>query len=111
MQRASSLPLLLLTLLVGCAAPAAQAPAVKVLASEAPRARAELEADGNLVGASTASTKARIGAPGGSGAGSRRVAPARAKARPQSGNETVGGLPAGMGGLPAGTAGVAGPFG
>lgn len=40
----------------------------------------------------------RIGAPGGSGAGSRRVVPA------QSGNETVGGLPAGIG---AG-AGVAG---
>jgi hypothetical protein len=34
----------------------------------------------------------RIGAPGGSGAGSRRVAPI------QSGNETVGGLPAGIGG-------------
>lgn len=34
----------------------------------------------------------RIGAPGGSGAGSRRVAPA------QSGKETVGGLPAGMAG-------------
>ena len=40
----------------------------------------------------------RIGAPGGSGAGSRRVVPA------QSGNETVGGLPVGAG---AG-AGVAG---
>ena len=34
----------------------------------------------------------RIGAPGGSGSGSRRVTP------PQSGNETVGGLPAGIGG-------------
>jgi hypothetical protein len=33
----------------------------------------------------------RIGAPGGSGAGSRRVVPA------QSGNEAVGGLPAGAG--------------
>lgn len=33
----------------------------------------------------------RIGAPGGSGAGSRRVAPA------QSGNDTVGGLPVGIG--------------
>jgi hypothetical protein len=40
----------------------------------------------------------RIGAPGGSGAGSRCVQPA------QSGNDTVGGLPAGIGG-------VAGPRG
>jgi hypothetical protein len=40
----------------------------------------------------------RIGAPGGSGAGSRRVVPV------QSGKETVGGLPAGIGGCtgPAG---------
>lgn len=34
----------------------------------------------------------RIGAPGGSGAGARRVTPG------QSGKDTVGGLPAGMGG-------------
>ncbi|MES1189100.1 MAG: hypothetical protein ABUL60_35115 [Myxococcales bacterium] len=37
-------------------------------------------------------TAPRIGAPGGSGAGSRRVVPV------QSGKETVGGLPAGMAG-------------
>ena len=45
-------------------------------------------------------TRTRIGAPGGSGAGSRRVAPPTA----QSGNETVGGRPAGTGanGLGAG---------
>ena len=44
----------------------------------------------------------RIGAPpGGSGAGSRRVVPT------QSGNETVGGLPAGNGGG-AGVVGAAG---
>lgn len=36
-------------------------------------------------------TGPRIGAPGGSGAGSRAVTPT------QSGNETVGGLPAGSG--------------
>lgn len=43
-------------------------------------------------------TAPRIGAPGGSGAGSRRVVPV------QSGKETVGGLPAGMAGCtgPAG---------
>ena len=100
MQRASSLPLLLLTLLVGCAA---QAPGVRVLTSEAPHVRAEPEA-GTSMSAPTAVSTPRIGAPGGSGAGSRRVAPAAAQARPQSGNDTVGGLPAGAGG-------VAGPFG
>ncbi len=105
MQRASTLSLL--TLLVGCAAPAAQAPGVRVLSSEAARVRAEPEAE---VVSTPAVRKARIGAPGGSGAGSRRVVPAAAQARPQSGNDTVGGLPAGLGGA-AGRWGGVGPLG
>ncbi len=40
-----------------------------------------------------ATSEARISAPGGSGAGTRSVTPAKG----QSGNETVGGLPAGSG--------------
>src|SRR4051812_19171342 len=55
------------------------------------------EPDASAVKARGARTP-RIGAPGGSGAGSRRVVPV------QSGNETVGGLPAGFGGV-AGAAG------
>jgi hypothetical protein len=98
MHRAASIPPLLLTLLVGCAASNAQAPAVRVLTSEAPQLRAEPEADGRVI--APAITPPRIGAPGGSGAGSRRVAPTAVQAGAQSGNDTVGGLPAGTGGVP-----------
>jgi hypothetical protein len=58
-----------------------------VLVHELEPAAAEPQAEPNEVAPAP-----RIGAPGGNGSGSRRVAP------PQSGNETVGGLPAGMGG-------------
>jgi hypothetical protein len=102
MQRASLIPLLLLTLLVGCAASNRQPPAVRVLTSETPHVRAESEAGGDI--ATPAVTPPRLGAPGGSGAGSRRVAPAAVQAGTQSGNDTVGGLP-------PGTGGVVGPLG
>lgn len=87
-----TLLLSLLTLGSGCAnasvAPAAHP--VRVLDSESARAPVpELDAAEKQRGATNAP---RIGAPGGSGAGARRVAPA------QSGKETVGGLPAGIGG-------------
>jgi hypothetical protein len=101
MQRASSIPLLLLTLLVGCTASNVQAPAVRVLTSETAHIQAEREADGHI--AAPAVTPPRIGAPGGSGAGSRRVAPAAVQAGTQSGNDTVGGLAPGPG--------VVGPLG
>ena len=39
----------------------------------------------------------RLGAPGGSGAGSRRVLPVERARGAQSGNETVGALPVGIG--------------
>ena len=77
--------------LVGCAA--APIP-VRVLHTETPRLTAPAEAVHEPAAPSHDDARAqpRIGAPGGSGAGSRRVVPA------QSGNDTVGGLPAGIGG-------------
>src|SRR5882672_3129347 len=85
--------LLLVVILCGaCATTSLAVPAqpVRILDSEAARAPVpELEAATKPQGTERAP---RIGAPGGSGAGSRRVAPI------QSGNETVGGLPAGTGG-------------
>jgi|SRR3954469_18888576 hypothetical protein len=92
MHSLGALGLVALALTFGCSA--ASAPVlqprlpVRILSNEAGTApRPEL-----LPGdAQPAMSAPRIGAPGGSGAGSRRVAPA------QSGNETVGGLPAGAG--------------
>ncbi|HEX2869681.1 MAG TPA: hypothetical protein VHP33_00465 [Polyangiaceae bacterium] len=92
----------------GCAGTSATAAGstlpVRVLSSEAPSAPHPEPSD-TLPAPSSATTPSerapRIGAPGGSGAGSRRVAPVRA----QSGNETVGGLPAGTAG-PTGAAGL-----
>lgn len=82
----------------GCArvgsAPGALGLPVRVLSSEAapaPRPLPTTESAGSATKAAEPRSP-RIGAPGGSGAGSRRVVPA------QSGNETVGGLPVGMGG-------------
>jgi hypothetical protein len=97
MQRASSIPLLLLTLLVGCAASNSQVPRVRVLTSETPQLRAEPEPGSDV--AAPAVMPPRLGAPGGSGAGSRRVAPAAVRAGAQSGNDTVGGLAPGVGGV------------
>ena len=91
MHRASSIPLVLLTLLVGCVS--SRAPVVRVLANETPHVHAEPEATDRVT--APAITPTRIGAPGGSGAGSRRVAPAAAQVGAQSGKETVGGLPGG----------------
>lgn len=93
--------MLALALGSGCAAPGAQAVRVRVLNTEAPRARLAQPVP------STDSSQARpesvapprLGAPGGSGAGSRRVTPAAATSDAQSGNDTVGGLPAGIGGV------------
>lgn len=94
----------------GCAGTSAAAVTstlpVRVLSSEAPSApRPEpvsapsRDATPSAATPSDGATLPRIGAPGGSGAGSRRVTPA------QSGNETVGGLPAGTAG-PTGAAGL-----
>jgi hypothetical protein len=74
----------------GCARtmPGVSSP-VRVLSSEpatSPRAEPEGSSSERL-------PTPRIGAPGGSGAGSRRVAPA------QSGNDAVGGLPTGAAGV------------
>lgn len=69
--------------------PAPQPP-IRILSSEAartPHAEPAIGAPARVSGAPTP----RIGAPGGSGSGARRVVPA------QSGNETVGGLPPGAG--------------
>lgn len=75
---------------VGCAA--APVP-VRVLHTEAPHAQLPESPPAQTEPTPEQATPApRIGAPGGSGAGSRRVRPV------QSGNETVGGLPAGTGG-------------
>jgi hypothetical protein len=77
---------------LGCGASAVP---VRVLSSEPPPALVPEAAPNEALPAPPPSDTApvpRIGAPGGSGSGSRRVAPA------QSGNETVGGLPAGIGG-------------
>jgi hypothetical protein len=91
-----ALTLSLLALCNGCAGVAATAPSprlpVRLLSSEAaspPRPEAA-PSQSDVPHRDVAVP--RIGAPGGSGAGSRRVAPA------QSGKETVGGLPVGMAG-------------
>lgn len=105
---------LLVAFCSGCASLAGAAPAptarlpLRVLSSEAPTAprpeAAPSETQGNAPSETRSDapqrnvTAPRIGAPGGSGAGSRRVAPV------QSGKETVGGLP-------VGTAGGTGPAG
>lgn len=86
MRRLRAARLLLVALSVGCAGN--RPPVVRVLAGEPPSAPPPEASDNE----NFATPAPRIGAPGGSGAGSRRVLPA------QSGNETVGGLPAGMGG-------------
>ncbi len=79
-----------LVVLLSCAGCAANVP-LRVLSSEqpfTPRPEPErLERD-----EAAPRVPPRIGAPGGSGAGSRSVIPA------QSGNDAVGGLPAGIGG-------------
>jgi len=86
--RALSLLLLPPCLLAACGG----APRLRLLSSDwaaAPRAEPEpVRAPERDTGARP---HPRIGAPGGSGAGARCVH------APQSGNETVGGLPAGMG--------------
>ena len=75
---------------VGCVA--APVP-VRVLHTEAPRVQLPDSAPTHTAPRPEHATpKPRIGAPGGSGAGSRRVLPT------QSGNETVGGLPGGAAG-------------
>jgi hypothetical protein len=77
------LPLLLLACCAGCAS---ASPPIRALSTEAPAApRQEPDVSAAKRGAP------RIGAPGGSGAGARSVT------LPQSGKETVGGLPAGSG--------------
>ena len=74
----------------GCSQTRAPLVPLRVLSSEAPRL--ELDEPEHVTPAETREVSApRIGAPGGSGAGARRVRPA------QSGNDTVGGLPAGSG--------------
>jgi hypothetical protein len=97
---------LVLGLCVGCTATTAQTPRVRVLDTELPRApRAEPVPASDVYREQPEPTTApRLGAPGGSGAGSRRVTPARSTGAAQSGNDTVGGLP-------AGTAGFTGPLG
>lgn len=93
-----ALVLSLLALCNGCAGVAATTPSprlpVRLLSSEAasvPRPEAApSQTQSNAPNGDVAVP--RIGAPGGSGAGSRRVAPV------QSGKETVGGLPVGMAG-------------
>ena len=95
MQLLRSLIVVLMTFSAGCAGVSAAAPApqspVRILSSEVSSVRAEAETTEDSTKPNVARAP-RIGAPGGSGAGSRRVAPA------QSGNETVGGLPVGIGG-------------
>jgi hypothetical protein len=92
-----------IALSAGCARVSAPIPArlpVRLLSSEAaaaPRPVPERARDAEKRHDAQAP---RIGAPGGSGAGSRRVVPV------QSGNETVGGLPAGTGGGAAPVAGA-----
>lgn len=91
MQPLRALGLLVLALNQGCSAanlPASSRLPVRILSNEAATSPRLERIPGN---GQPDSNAPRIGAPGGSGAGSRRVAPA------QSGNETVGGLPAGAG--------------
>jgi hypothetical protein len=84
------LTVLLLTLSAACAgAPIASMHPVRVLDSEAAPAPVPQPVGESATKAPSAEPGPRIGAPGGAGAGSRRVAPL------QSGNETVGGLPTG----------------
>jgi hypothetical protein len=85
-------PLVLVVLLGACATSATHAPQVRVLSVEAASAHPTPELEPQTP---DQAEPPRIGAPGGSGAGSRRVAPAQ---RSQSGNETVGALPVGIGG-------------
>jgi hypothetical protein len=96
MRRLSSLLALVLLALVASACggqlPAAQLP-LRVLSSDAPRStlpEPERSPSSDTREADQA-PRPRIGAPGGMGAGTRSVQPA------QSGNDTVGGLPAGIG--------------
>jgi hypothetical protein len=84
------LTVLLVTLSGACAgAPLAAVHPVRVLDSEAAPAPVPQLVGESATKAPSVEPGPRIGAPGGTGAGSRRVAPL------QSGNETVGGLPAG----------------
>lgn len=103
-----ALVLSLLALCNGCAGVAATTPSprlpVRLLSSEAASAPRPEAAPSQTPSQTQTQTQTqscdphrdlavpRIGAPGGSGAGSRRVAPV------QSGKETVGGLPVGMAG-------------
>lgn len=82
---------------VGGASPSPRLP-VRVLSCEPGPALRPEALPSETHGPEPAMSAPRIGAPGGSGAGSRRVVPA------QSGKETVGGLPLGMDGCtgPAG---------
>ncbi len=93
MHQLRSLIVVLTAFSAGCAGGSASPPQipVRILSSEASSVRAEAETSEQLTKPNEPRAP-RIGAPGGSGAGSRRVAPA------QSGNETVGGLPVGIGG-------------
>ncbi len=102
MRHLPALCFVVLTLSAGCAGsstlPSPSRLAVRVLSSEAaatPRPeltpRDATPRDATPRDESSTPRVPRIGAPGGSGAGSRRVVPA------QSGNETVGGLPTGAG--------------
>jgi hypothetical protein len=93
--------MLALALVSGCAAPGAQTLRVRVLNTEAPSPPLAEPAPRNDTPEAQPERVAppRLGAPGGSGAGSRRVTPAAATSVGQSGNETVGGLPAGIGGV------------
>jgi hypothetical protein len=88
--RLLSLPVVLL---LGACAKVPSALPVRVLSVEAPRAVETRETQ-----PPAPAELPRLGAPGGSGAGSRRVAPAPRGSEAQSGNETVGFLPVGIGG-------------
>jgi hypothetical protein len=94
MHQLRSLIVVLATFSAGCASASAATPKipVRILSSEVSSVRLEAEPTSEQPAKPHDSLSPRIGAPGGSGAGSRRVAPA------QSGNETVGGLPVGIGG-------------
>jgi hypothetical protein len=98
-----TLPLILLVASSGCARVSAPEPKLplRILTTELttlPAPTPEPSEPDATDSDAKGNSAPRIGAPGGSGAGSRRVAPA------QSGNEAWGGLPAGIGG-------VAGPAG
>lgn len=99
MPSVRSISVLVLALCSGCAAQGGQALRVRVLNTEAPRALLPEPSAADFVDQQPERAAPRLGAPGGSGAGSRRVMPARPSNDAQSGNDTVGGLPAGMGGV------------